>query len=265
MKLADSHIHLFRNGYPGRYGSLFPKGGEVAVYEAIRQVHGIGRALVVGFEGEPWSRRNNRYLATLAPSHSWMAPLAFCPASRAPRRETLLSWWRLGFVGISIYVSNLYEAEMIAGWPADIVKTLNDRRAIISMNCPSEQGEKLRCFFERLGNTRILLSHLGLPGTMRSAPKMLKPVLGLATIPHVGVKLSGGYACNDFPHDGLRALVGDLLQSYGGSRLYWGSDFSPALDCVTFAQTIEPFRGSPEEIFSRNLQTAISRVPQGVS
>jgi len=100
MKLADSHIHLFRNGYPGRYGALFPKGGEPAAYEAIRKAHSIELALVVGYEGEPWCRGNNRYLAALVISRPWMVPLAFCRADREPRVATLLSWWRRGFAGL---------------------------------------------------------------------------------------------------------------------------------------------------------------------
>jgi len=153
---------------------------------------------------------------------------------------------------------------MIAGWSDGVADALNSRRAIISVNCPSHLVEKLRLLFGRLGNTRILLSHLGMPGAMRSARKKLQPVLGLAALPHVGVKLSGVYACNDHPHPGLCELLEDLLRAYGGSRLYWGSDFSPALDVVTFAQTLMAYRALsrrvPAEVFARNLQDVIRRV-----
>ncbi len=264
MKLADAHMHLFAAGYPGRYGALFPKGGETAMYESIRRVHDIACALVVGYEGEPWSRGNNRYIARLAATRSWMAPLAYCSSASAPGVAHLRKWRGAGFAGVSWYVSNPREAEIVSACSDDAAALLNDWRAIVSVNCPPEVAEVLHPLFARLPETRILLSHLGLPGLLPGARANLGPVLRLASLPHVGVKVSAAYACNAHPHPGLTGLVAPLRRAFGESRLYWGSDFSPALDDVTFSQTVAAFSGlaweSPEEVFSLNLRRLIGRV-----
>ncbi|MER7455792.1 amidohydrolase family protein [Micromonospora sp. NPDC126480] len=96
----------------------------------------------------------------------------------------------------------------------------------------------------------MLISHLGLPGAHTVPPdrdvatSALEPLLGLADLPRVGVKISGLYAASDpshaYPHDSARPFVDVLLDAFGPRRLYWGSDFSPSLDHVSFIQTLHP-------------------------
>lgn len=95
-----------------------------------------------------------------------------------------------------------------------------------------------------------MISHLGLPGRFASVPSLedarqhLKPLLALSRFEHVSVKLSGLYAISDpphgFPHAAAKPFVQTLLDAFSPARLLWGSDFSPALDFVSFAQTTDP-------------------------
>ncbi len=270
MKLNDAHIHLFRSGFPGAYGALFPQGREVQVYEKIRTVHSIGRALVVGYEGDPWARGNNNYLADLAKIHTWIAPLAFLPATKAPSPAKIRSYWEKGFFGISLYVVNETDARAVCEWSDLVTAELNHRRAIVSVNCPADLVGCIQPLLSTLHETRILLSHLGMPSDIKNSRESLKPILALAALPHVGVKLSGAYACNKYPHAGLNGLVRSLLQAFGTKRLYWGSDFSPALDHVSFSQTFSAYAEmSPSltsDVLANNLTRIIRRVrstPQG--
>src|SRR5690606_23430538 len=92
--------------------------------------------------------------------------------------------------------------------------------------------------------------HLGLPGRHADPPEpaaaraTLAALLALAGHTHVTVKLSGLYAISepphDFPHAAAAPFVDVVLDAFGPSRLVWGSDFSPALGYVSFAQTLDP-------------------------
>jgi len=260
MKLNDAHIHLFRGGFPGTYGALFPKGREVLVYEEIRKAHSIDRALVVGYEGDPWARGNNDYLAGLAKNHPWIAPLAYFPATKDPAVTKLQSYWKKGFFGISLYVVTKGDVEAVSRWSTRVRDELNHHRAIVSLNCPAELVIGLKPLLSTLDATRILLSHLGMPNDIAESRKSLKPVLQLSELPHVGVKLSGAYACNSYPHPGLSGLVRGLIKAYETKRLYWGSDFSPALDHVSFAQTIAPFADMSPSLTSDVLANNLTRI-----
>lgn len=261
MKLADSHIHLFKHGFPGRYGSLFPA-GDLSVYEKIREVHDVERALVVGYEGEPWARGNNRYIVRLAKTHSWITPLAFCEPT-ALSSKTLKRLWRQGFAGVSLYIFKKEDAGALNCLSPETIDALNEHYAIISLNCPADIAGLMRPFFARLAGTRLLISHLGIPEKMTGAARQLHPVLKLADLPHLGLKISGAYALNAYPHPGLPALLSTLKTAFGESRLYWGSDFCPALDNVSFAQTIDlglPAGLLSQDICAGNLNRIIKRV-----
>ncbi|MFE0593296.1 amidohydrolase family protein [Micromonospora echinospora] len=248
MERADAHLHLFAAGYPGRYGRSPAGGDELAVYESLRRTHGIGRALVVGYEGSPEFAGNNAHLAALAADHDWIAPVAYVPP--AGPADGLDRWWSAGFVGISAYLADAAAARTFAGWLGDAAADLNRADALLSLNATPAATTHLGPALAALGDCTVLVSHLGLPGTHPTPPdrdtaaSVLAPLLGLADLPHVGVKLSGLYAVSEpahaWPHDSARPFVEVLLDGFGPSRLYWGSDFSPSLDHVSFTQTLHP-------------------------
>src|SRR5450759_1140077 len=79
----------------------------------------------------------------------------------------------------------------------------------------------------------------------------LKPLSSLSNARHVGVKLSGLYALTSpmhaFPHLAAQPLIDRIADSFGTARLYWGSDFSPALyyvSCIQTAHAVSDLPGS---------------------
>jgi L-fuconolactonase len=98
-------------------------------------------------------------------------------------------------------------------------------------------------------NMQFLFSHLGLPGVL--GPDMspdalqdrLKPLISLARLPNVHVKISGAYATSApqhaFPHRGAQEAIRRILAAFGPTRCLWASDFAPALEFVSFPQTME--------------------------
>jgi predicted TIM-barrel fold metal-dependent hydrolase len=246
--IADAHIHLFRAGFAARYAPAFARRDEPELYAAMRREHGIDRALVVGFEGMPEHRGNNRDLARWRRTRRWMAPLAFHRAARPPAPSTLERARRQDFVGIALYAAP-DDGPRLAAWPEATVRQLNELRSIVSINARPPALARLAPFLARLGGCRVLISHLGLPGAQRVAPsarearRLTSAIRELAALPQVGVKVSALYALSDPPHDyphrAAHPLVAAVAEAYGPRRLYWGSDFSPALAHQSFAQAVD--------------------------
>jgi predicted TIM-barrel fold metal-dependent hydrolase len=59
----------------------------------------------------------------------------------------------------------------------------------------------------------------------------------------VSAKISGLYATSDpahlYPHESAAPFLEIVFERFGAARCCWGSDFSPALDFVSFAQTVD--------------------------
>lgn len=253
MKLADAHLHLFRRGYAERYGPAWANRSEVELYKTLRREHKIERGLVIGYEGQPKYHGNNRDLAAWARQHSWITPLAFLPATTLPTIQGLEARRRQGFAGIALYAMRLEEVECLNRWPSSVHQWLNQHRQIVSLNTRPEAFRNLRPFLAQLDRCAVLISHLGLPGryaappARREAKRILQPLRSLARLPQVGVKLSGLYAISQpshaYPHRSAHPLIQQLYDDFGPERLYWGSDFSPALEHVSFPQTIDALLG----------------------
>ncbi|WP_431916058.1 amidohydrolase family protein [Micromonospora wenchangensis] len=274
MERADAHLHLFADGYPGRYGRSPAGGDELAVYRTLRHEHGIARALVVGYEGGPEFTGNNRHLARLAAEHDWIAPLAYVPVTGVDPAglDRIRS---AGFTGLAAYLPDPAAADTFADWLTRTATVLADTATLLSLNAPPEAAGRLGRALAALDGCPVLFSHLGLPGRYPAVPDpqvaadRLAPLTDLARLPHVGVKVSGLYAVGDpaegYPHPAARPFVETLLHHFGAQRLYWGSDFAPSLDHVSFAQTLHPVgldglsAAEAADVYGGNLLRALDR------
>ena len=245
--IVDSHLHLFRHGY-GHFGpriSPLGKLSDVDAYESVRRHHNIAAGLVVCYEDQDIDPRNNTYVRSLAADRPWIHSVAYLRPTPSPTRQHIESFIEAGHCGIALYLPDEAAAAAVLQWPAEIWRLLSEVDAIISLNAPPEATMHLRPLIERSETCAFIFSHLGLPGRHDPAPtqsfaaERLGPLLDLASLPNVGVKLSGLYAIDPRPpHLAAQPFIELLLERFDSAALHWGSDFSPALEFVQFEQTL---------------------------
>jgi predicted TIM-barrel fold metal-dependent hydrolase len=221
----------------------------VEVYERLRAVHGIAAALVVGYEGEGIDLGNNAYVRELAATRPWMATVGYVDVATSPGEGEASALLAAGHAGIALYAPDAATAEAVAALPAGFWQGLERGAAIISLNAPPEAIAGFRGVVERAPRCRFVFSHLGLPGAYRNAPARedaearIAPLLALAALPNVFVKISGLYAISDpmhaWPHEAAAPFIDLAVERFGPGRCLWASDFAPALDFVSFAQTVD--------------------------
>jgi L-fuconolactonase len=247
MMLADAHLHLFRNGFPGLYGESLLR-PEIEVYENLRKAHGIAAGLVVGYEGEGIDPSNNAYIRALTAERPWMHTVAYADAHSAPTADVVTAILESGHAGVALYVTDAAKGAAAAAWPASAWNVLHQARALVSLNATPECLALIAPAIENFSGCTFLISHMGLPGSYRQplamadAEARLAPLLRLAALPNVMVKISAPYAISDpafsYPHVAAEPFLDLILNRFGVERCLWGSDFSPSLDHVSFAQTI---------------------------
>ena len=240
---VDAHLHLFRNGY-GKFRAA-GAAREVDAYEQLMVRHGIAAGLVVCYEADGIDPGNNAYVRELAGTRPWINSLAFLEPHSAPTVGRIEELLVAGHIGIAAYLPDAASAKALCGWPPAVWERLSRARAIVSFNARPEATAHLQLLVDRATDCAFLFSHLGLPGrndeisTLQQAADRLDPLLRLASRPNVGVKISGLYAIDPVPpHAGARPFVEIVLQRFAPSDLHWGSDFSPALDFVSFEETM---------------------------
>ena len=233
--LADAHIHLFRNGYNAH--AVVDE--EMLTYAALRSNHGVGAAIVVGYEGDSRHAGNNDYIAELARRYEWMYSVCYLATSIDPGPDALRAARRAGFVGYSLYLDE--GDASLDQWSDESLEILQ-RGNIISVNASPAALARFAEALGRMTEAVVLISHLGLPGTgSQSSATALRPLLGLSQFEHVFVKVSGTYAIDPaYPHFGASSAVRHALGAFGAERLLWGSDYAPALGYCTPEQVLEP-------------------------
>jgi L-fuconolactonase len=278
---VDAHMHLFRPGFvaelPEDCRRVQPD--EVTLYQALAKRHGVDQALVVGYEGAPWAAGNNRYVAALAAQHAWIRPLAYVNDLRALDVATLHGWLGAGFVGLSMYLFDEPVLSSLSHVPADVWTWLVRQQWLISVNSQGEHWLAWNATLERHPELTVLVSHLGLPRAVATAPSAeiaraeLGTVCSLARFPNVYVKLSGFYAlaepAYDYPHQATWPYVEVVNDAFGTGRLLWGSDFAPSLEWLSFPQTLGVLaemsfftEADRECIEGENLSALLDRLPR---
>ena len=249
MKLADAHMHLFQRGYhrpdlPSLLGD-----GELQAYEALRAIHGIELALAIGYEADGIDPGNNAHLRQLSRTRSWLRTLAFVETTPLPKPESIEALLNDGHAGLAIYAVDRPRAEALLQWPGSCWQALQSSGAIVSFNARPEAIALLGSLVSEWAGVKFLFSHLGLPGVIGPGTSpdtirdRLQPLLSIARVPNVYAKISGLYALSEpqhaFPHDDADLVIRRVLDAFSPARCLWASDFTPALEFVSFPQTID--------------------------
>ena len=97
--------------------------------------------------------------------------------------------------------------------------------------------------------TKLIIDHLGLrqpfeppapPEPFAELPKLLD----LAKYENVAVKITGACTLSHapFPYDDIWDPLARIFDAFGFDRCMWGTDWTRAINLLTYAQGVEPFR-----------------------
>jgi L-fuconolactonase len=109
-----------------------------------------------------------------------------------------------------------------------------------------DQGIEL---IRRNPDTQIIVDHLGLvqphePPLPAEPWADLPQVLTLAKLPNVAIKITGACTLSrePFPYADIWDPVCRLIDAFGLDRCMWGTDWTRAVNFLTFAQGVDAFR-----------------------
>ncbi len=98
-------------------------------------------------------------------------------------------------------------------------------------------------------DTQIVLDHMGIaqppkPPAPENPFADLPKVLALAKCENVAIKISGACTLSHkpFPYNDIWAPLGRIFEAFGLERCMWGTDWTRAVDLLTYKQGVEAFR-----------------------
>ena len=248
--MIDVQVHSYERNHPGRPWSGTLVGPDevtgddmVAAMDAV----GVDGALLVS----PFSmyRYDPSYALEVYAKHPGKFGLIkpFDPHSETIAEEMAEWTSRPGVVGARVMlVAEPFEADdpgvngiLAAGAEADVP---------VNVMC-SGKLPLLRELARRNPNTQLVIDHLGLaqPFEPPASPEPfadLDNVLSLAELDNVVIKISGActLAHQPFPYPDIWQPLRRIFDAYGLDRCMWGTDWTRAVNVLTYEQGVEAFR-----------------------
>ena len=251
MLTIDAQVHAYERNHPGRPWAGFLHGPEqvtgddmVAAMDAV----GVDGAILVS----PFAmyRYDASYALQVHAAHPGRFGLVkpVDPADPAVA-ETIADWAATkGTVGIRIMMNQTVSTD-----PADsglnlVLATAARHNLPVNLLCWGrlEQAGQMAA---RNPDTNLVIDHLGLQQPFEPPPPAnpfadLPKLLGLATHRNIALKISGACTLSHepFPYNDLWDKLGRIFDAFGLDRCLWGTDWTRAVELLTYEQGVEAFR-----------------------
>jgi L-fuconolactonase len=230
MRVTDSQVHIWAADSPLR---PWPAGAAARAHRLVpleveeltkeMDAAGVDRAVIVppSWEGE----RNDRALEAAAAHPRRLAVMGRLDLAHPGLTD--FSTWRdqPGMMGVRLtfHVDNRVED---AAWFWPLAAAASLPVMIFGPGLTPEFGEVAR----RYPDVRFVIDHLnvGLATRLAELERVLEPLLPLATLDNVAVKISALPCALDAgePISDLRPHIQRVVEAFGAKRCMWGSDIS---------------------------------------
>lgn len=252
MLTIDSQVHAYESNHPGRpwvgtlQGPAHVTGDEmVAAMDAV----GVDGAVLVS----PFSmyRYDASYAIAVHAAHPGRFGLVKPVDSSDPAvAETIADWAATkGTVGIRIMLNRDGVSTDAADPGLNRVLAAAARHALpVNLMATGRLGQAA-LLAGRNPNTSVVIDHLGLqqphaPPAPAAPFEQLPKLLALSVHDNVTVKISGACTLSHeaFPYKDIWGPLFRIFDAFGFDRCMWGTDWTRAVDVLTYEQGVEAFR-----------------------
>ena len=251
MAIVDAQVHAYERDRPGR-----PWVGTLTGPKAVNGDAMVGAMDAVGVDGallvSPFSmyRYDASYAIEVQKAHPGRFGLIKPVDPTDPAVADTIADWKAtaGTVGVRIMMRDPMSKD-----PADpginrvlVAGAKHGLPVNILAWGRMEQAEQLAA---RNPDTQIVIDHLGLqqphePPASADCWDALPQVLALARQPNIAIKITGACTLSHlpFPYNDIWDNLGRMFDAFGLDRCLWGTDWTRAIDVLTYGQGVEAFK-----------------------
>ncbi len=251
MKTIDAQVHTYENNHPDRpwVGTLAgpPSVTGDAMVAAMDAV-GIDGALLVS----PYAmyRYDASYALECYAKHPGRFGLIKPVDSTDPAVvETIADWAATtGTVAIRLMLADGDKINLNSSGIKRVLSAAAKHAMPINIHCwgRTEMAAELA---GRFPDTQLVIDHLGLKQPLEQ-PRLANPfgdlpkVLELAGYDNIAIKISGACTLSNesYPFHDIWDPLEKIFDAFGIDRCLWGTDWTRAVNFLTYQQGVEPFR-----------------------
>ncbi len=251
MVTIDAQVHAYERDHPGRpWAGVLAGPPEVTGDDMVAAMDAVGVDGALLVSAFTMYRYDASYAVSVRAAHPGRFALIKPVDPSDPRvAETIADWAATkGAVAIRLMMTRGLSSDPDDPGINRVLATAARHSLPVNLMCSGrlEQAAKLAA-----GNpeTMLVIDHLGLqqpfeppapPEPFADLPKLLD----LATYENIAVKISGACTLSHepFPYDDIWDPLGRVFEEFGFDRCMWGTDWTRAVNLLTYDQGVEPFR-----------------------
>ncbi len=251
MPILDAQVHAYERNHPGRpWAAVLTGPPEVTGDDMVATMDDVGVDGALLVSAFTMYRYDASYALSVYAAHPTRFRLIKPVDPTDPAvAETIADWAATpGTVAIRLMMRDSAATD-----PADpglnhVLATAGRHSLPVNLMCTGrlEQAGQLAV---RNPNTRLVIDHLGLqqphhPPVPAQPWADLPKLLALAVHDNIAVKISGACTLSHepFPYKDIWDPLGRIFDAFGFGRCMWGTDWTRAVEMLTFRQGVDAFR-----------------------
>lgn len=250
MPIIDSQVHAYERNHPGRpWYAVLHGPPEVTGADMVKAMDAVGVDGAILVSAFTMYRFDARYAVSVRNTYpDRFALIKPVDPNDAGVAETIADWQATpGAVAIRIMMRGDVSAD-----PADpginhVLATAAKRDFPVNLLCWGRL-DQVHELARRNPNTRLVIDHLGLqqpfePPRMENGFDELPKLLALAAFPNIVVKISGACTLSrgQYPYADIWEPLARIFDAFGMQRCLWGTDWTRAVELMTYAEGVDAF------------------------
>lgn len=249
--VIDAQVHAYERDHPGRpwtnvlHGPPEVTGDQMVA--AMDEVEVDGAILV-----SPWTmyRFDAGYAVEVQAAHPDRFALVKPIDTRSSDiTETITHWAdQPGAVGVRIMMVGSVSTDPDDPGINEVLSAAGRSGLALNLLCWGRIPQVVE-LAQRHPDTRIVIDHLGLqqpfePPCPPQSFAELPAVLALAAHDNVAIKVTGACTLSqqDYPYPDIWEPIGRIIEAFGIERCMWGTDWTRAVELLTYRQGVDAFR-----------------------
>jgi L-fuconolactonase len=252
MLTIDAQVHCYERNHPGRpWHAVLAGPPEVTgpdMVKAMDEVGVDGGILVSVYTMYRWDAS---YAVAVQKAYPDRFGLVKPVNANDPKVEDTIAEWASMPGAIAIRIMMTPEISSDAADPGlnRILAAAARHDLPVNMLARGERLAQLDELARRNASTQIVLDHLGLEQPMQPPPPKdpwhdLPKVLDVAKNRNVAIKITGACTLSHqkFPYNDIWDPLARIFDAYGLDRCLWGTDWTRAVNLLTYKEGVESFR-----------------------
>lgn len=251
MLTIDAQVHAYERDHPGRpWADVLAGPPEVTGDDLIAAMDAVGVDAAILVSAWTMYLYDPSYAISVREAYpDRLALVKPLDPADAGVEETIADWAETeGAVGVRIMLTRTASDDPDDPATNRILAAAGRHGLPVNLSC-SDRLPLVGALAARNENTRLVVDHLGIlqPRTPPAPPEpfeALPQLIELAAFENVAVKVTGACTLSraPFPYDDLWDPLGRVFDAFGFERCMWGTDWTRAINVVSYQQGVDPFK-----------------------